>query len=127
MAAVSADPEAGLVLNLETGRVVLDDGETDRGTAVVLAQHPDSPADRATMARRGARNIFPDARIKPLSPLLPGSRREQFLDKSGAAARQGEITTLQRGDLVYFLVLNASAEAYPKLKDDYAALVKSLK
>jgi hypothetical protein len=59
--------------------------------------------------------------------LLPGSRREQFREKSGAGVRQGEITTLERGDLVYFLVLNASAEGYPKLKDDYAALVKSLK
>jgi hypothetical protein len=127
VAAVSADPDAGVVLNLETGRVVLDDGETDRGTAVVLAQHPESPSERTAMVKKGGRNIFPEARLKTLSPLLPGSRREQFRTKSAAGVRQGEITTLERGDIVYFLVLNASAEVYPKLKDDYAALVKSLK
>ena len=36
------------------------------------------------------------------------------------------MTTLERGGTVYMLVMNASASGYAKVKDAYAALVKSL-
>ncbi|HEX3698762.1 MAG TPA: hypothetical protein VH374_25560 [Polyangia bacterium] len=123
----SSDPGAGAVITLNTARVVLDDGEAVRASAVLLTQRPDSPADRAAMTKKAGRNIFPDAKWKPLSPLFPGSQREQFRDKTPAGPRQGEVTTFSHGDLVYFVVLNAPAPAYPKLKEAYAALVKALK
>ena len=33
---------------------------------------------------------------------------------------------MEKGGTVYFLVLNASREAYGKLKEEYAGVVKSL-
>jgi tetratricopeptide (TPR) repeat protein len=124
----SSDPDTGAVITLNTGRVLLEDGDDARGTAVLLAQRPDSAAARAAIVKKAGRNIFPEARLKPLTALLPGSRREQFREKAPTGGqRQGEVTTIERGPIVYFLVLNAPAEAYPKLKDAYAALVKSLK
>ncbi|HVR64713.1 MAG TPA: hypothetical protein VMU50_22590 [Polyangia bacterium] len=123
----TADSAAGAVVTLSTSRVVLPDGDAARATTVILAQRPDSPAARAAMAGKGGRNIFPDAKLKPLPALLPGSRREQFRQAAPGGPRMGEVTTIEQGDVVYFLVLNAPAPAYPKFKDDYAALVKSFK
>ncbi|MES1164574.1 MAG: bacterial transcriptional activator domain-containing protein [Verrucomicrobiota bacterium] len=121
---VQASPESGLLLDFETGRVLRDDGETERGTAVVLVQRP--PANGAdALARKGARNIFPDAKLKTLPPLQPGTRREQFRERAEGATHQGEVTTVAREGLVYFLILNATTASYPKLKDEYAAFVKS--
>ena len=42
------------------------------------------------------------------------------------SVHQGEVTTVEKGGTVYFLVLNASREAYGKLKEEYAGVVKSL-
>jgi tetratricopeptide (TPR) repeat protein len=121
---VQASPESGLLLDFQTGRVLRDDGETERGTAVVLVQRP--PAGGAdALARKGARNIFPDAKLKTLPPLQPGTRREQFRERAEGATHLGEVTTVTREGLVYFLVLNATTATYPKLKDEYAAFVKS--
>ncbi|MFL5303800.1 MAG: tetratricopeptide repeat protein [Polyangia bacterium] len=121
---VQASPESGLLLDFETGRVLREDGETERGTSVVLVQRP--PAGGAdALARKGARNIFPDAKLKTLPPLQPGTRREQFRERAEGATHQGEVTTVTREGLVYFLVLNATTATYPKLKDEYAAFVKS--
>ncbi len=83
-------------------------------------------SEAAALARKGARNMFPDAKLKTLPPLLPGSKREQFRERKGGSQRQGEVTTIERDGAVYFLVLNASTGSYPKLKDEYATFVKSL-
>jgi hypothetical protein len=61
-----------------------------------------------------------------LPALLPGSKREQFRETQEGSVHQGEITTVEKGGTVYFLVLNASREAYGKLKEEYARVVKSL-
>jgi tetratricopeptide (TPR) repeat protein len=124
--ALSATPAAGVLVNFATGRVILDDGDTERGAAVMLVQRPDSPLERVAMVKRAGRNMFPDAKLKTLPPLLPGSKREQFREKRDGALHQGEITTIDRGGTVFFLVLNATAEAYGKLKGEYAEVVKSL-
>ncbi len=121
---VQASPESGLLLDFATGRVLREDGEAERATAVVLVQRP--PAVEAeALARKGARNIFPDAKLKILPPLLPATRREQFRERAEGATHLGEVTTVARDGAVYFLVLNATAASYPKLKDEYAAFVKS--
>ena len=70
--------------------------------------------------------MFPDAKLKSLPPLMPGSKREQFRERKSGSQRQGEVTTVERNGAVYFLVLNASTASYPKLKDEYASFVKSL-
>jgi hypothetical protein len=123
--AQQADPGTGLIVEFETGRVLREDYEAERG-AVSLVVHSPGASEGAALAKKGARNMFPDAKLKPLPPLLPGSKREQFREKKGGAQRQGEVTTVERNGAVYFLVLNASTAAYPKLKDEYATFVKSL-
>jgi hypothetical protein len=125
--AQSMTPENGLLLDLVTGRVILDDGDAARGAAVLLAQRPSTPAARAALVKKAGRNMFPDAKLRPMPPLIPGSRREHFRDSKPGAAAEGEVTTLERGGVVTFLVLNAPPPAYAKLKDEYAAFVKSLK
>lgn len=128
----SAAPATGFVLEFATGRVLRDDGEAERGTVMLVAQRatPTGSSDGGesvkSLAKKGARNIFPDAKIKTLPPLVPGSRREQFRERSGGGLRQGEVTTLERAGTVCFLVLNASPATYGKLKDQYAAFVKSV-
>jgi len=121
----AAAPATGLLLEFATERVLRDDGEAERGTAVLLAQRP-AAGEAAALAKKGARNVFPEAKLKTLAPLVPGTRREQFRERQSGSSRQGEVTTLQRGDTVYFLVLNASTASYPKLKDEYAEFVKNL-
>jgi hypothetical protein len=123
---VSAAADAGMMLNLATGRVILDDGDTQRGTAALLVQHPDSAAERTAMVKKAGRNVFPEAKLRNLPALLPGSKREQFRETQEGTVHQGEITTLERGGMVYFLVLNTTREAYGKLKGEYAGMVKSL-
>jgi hypothetical protein len=123
---VSASAGTGMMLNLSTGRVILDDGDTERGTATLLVQHPDSPAERSELLRKAGRNLFPDAKLRTLPALLPGSKREQFRETQEGSVHQGEVTTVEKGGTVYFLVLNASREAYGKLKEEYARVVKSL-
>jgi hypothetical protein len=115
-----------MMLNLSTGRVILDDGDTERGTATLLVQHPDSPAERSELLRKAGRNLFPDAKLRTLPALLPGSKREQFRETQEGSVHQGEVTTVEKGGTVYFLVFNASREAYGKLKEEYAGVVKSL-
>jgi tetratricopeptide (TPR) repeat protein len=122
----SAVPGAGLVVEFSTERVLRDDGEAERATASLLVQRPGA-AEAAALARKGAKNIFPDAKLKTLPPLIPGTRREQFKERAQGAQHMGEVTTVERGGTVVFLVLNASPATYPKLKDEYAAFVKSLK
>ena len=58
--------------------------------------------------------MFPDGKLKPLPPLIPGSRREQFRERAEGSAHQGEVTTLERDGAVYFLVLNASPATLPQ-------------
>jgi hypothetical protein len=103
------------------------DYETERA-AVSLVVHSPGGGEAAALAKKGARNMFPDAKLKTLPPLVPGSKREQFRerDRKAGAQRQGEVTTVERNGAVTFLVLNASAASYPKVKDEYAAFVKSL-
>ena len=123
---LSAAAGSGVMLNLATGRVILDDGDTERGTATLLVQHPGSPTERSALIRKAGRNLFPDAKLRTLPALVPGSKREQFRETEEGAVHQGEVTTLERGGTVYFLVFNASLEAYGKLKGEYAGVVKSL-
>ena len=120
-----AEPATGVIVELTTGRAIRDDGETERA-GVSLLVHKPGGGEAAAVARKGARNMFPDAKLKSLSPLIPGSKREQFRERKGKTQRQGEVTTLEKKGAIYFLVLNASAATYPKLKDEYASFVKSL-
>jgi hypothetical protein len=122
---LSGASESGLLIDFATGRVLRDDGDTERATAVILVQHPDA-GGAAALAHKAGRNMFPDAKLKTLPPLIPGSRREQFRERAEGAIHQGEVTTLERNGAVYFLVLNATTASYPKLKDEYASFVKSL-
>ncbi|HTA21562.1 MAG TPA: tetratricopeptide repeat protein, partial [Polyangia bacterium] len=124
----SETAENGLLLDLATERVLDDTGEAQRGAVVVLAQRPATPAARAALVKKAGRNMFPDAKLKALPPLVAGSRHEGFRERGegDAAPHAGEITTLERAGVVYFVVLNAPARATAKLKDEYAALVKSL-
>lgn len=122
--AEQADPAMGQIVELATGRALRDDGEAERG-AVSLVVRAGGP-EAAGLAKKGARNMFPDAKLKTLPPLLPGSKREQFREKKSGSQRQGEVTTVERDGAVYFMVLNASPGSYPKLKDEYATFVKSL-
>ncbi len=121
---LASSPEAGLLVDFATGRVLRDDGEAERGAAVVLAQRPPA-GEAAALARKGARNIFPTAKLKTLPPLVPGTTREQFRERAQGATHQGEVTTFNKNGVVTFLVLNATVASYPKLKDAYAAFVKS--
>jgi tetratricopeptide (TPR) repeat protein len=123
---VSPAAGTGMMLSLSTGRVILDDGDTERGSASLLVQRPDTAAERSALVKKAGKNIFPDAKLRSLPPLIPGSKREQFRAKEDDAVRSGEVTTIERGGTVYFLVLSSSLEAYGKLKTEYAALVKSL-
>jgi len=123
--AQQAAPGAGLIVEFATGRALRDDGETERG-AVSLVVHDPGGGEAASLAKKGARNMFFDAKLKVLPALLPGSKREQFREKKSGSQRQGEVTTVERGGAAYFLVLNASTATYPKLKDEYATFVKSL-
>jgi hypothetical protein len=118
-------PGAGLIVEFATGRALRNDGETERA-AVSLVVHDPGGGEAVALARKGARNMFPDAKLKTLPALLPGSKREQFREKKSGSQRQGEVTSVERGGAAYFLVLNASTESYPKLKDEYASFVKSL-
>jgi hypothetical protein len=122
---LSATPATGALVNFATGRVLLDDGAADKGSAVFFVQRP-SAADRAQIVKAGARNLFPEARLRKLPPLVPGSKRESFKEGKGPDARAGEVTTVEHEGVVVFLVLNAPAEVYPKLAEEYAAFVKSL-
>jgi len=122
---LTATQENGALLNFATGRVLLDDGTADRGSAVLFLQRPPA-SERAAVVKAGAKKIFPDARLKKLAPLIPGSKREAFKEGKGAEARAGEVTTWEHDGIVAFLVLNAPAAVYPKLADDHALFVKSL-
>ena len=124
MVAQLSAPGTGLIVELATGRALRDDGETERGGVSLVVQAAGSEA--AALARKGARNMFPDAKLKTLPPLLPGSKREQFRERKSGSQRQGEVTTIERNGAVYFLVLNASTASDPKLKDEDATFVKSL-
>jgi hypothetical protein len=121
---LSSSRETGLLVDFATGRVLRDDGEAERGAVVVLVQRPQA-GGAAALARKGARNIFPTAKLKSLPPLIPGTTREQFRERAEGATHQGEVTTVERKGVVTFLVLNATLASYPKLKDEYAAFVKS--
>jgi hypothetical protein len=123
--AAQSDPGTGLIVEFATGRALRDDYETERA-AVSLVVHSPGAGEAAALAKKGARNMFPDAKLKTLPPLLPGSKREQFREKKSGSQRQGEVTTVEHDGAVTFLVLNASTGSYPKLKDEYATFVKSL-
>ena len=123
--AAQSDAGTGLIVEFATGRVLREDYETERG-AVSLVVHSPGAGEAAALARKGARNMFPDAKLKSLPPLMPGSKREQFRERKSGSQRQGEVTTVERNGAVYFLVLNASTASYPKLKDEFASFVKSL-
>jgi hypothetical protein len=122
---VSASAESGLLANLVTGRVLLPDGHADRAAAVLLAQRPAGAVARVTLARDGARKMFPAAKMKALPVVVPGSRRVQFSERHEGAPRTGEITTIDRDGVVAFLVLNAPADVYPKLREEYSSFVRS--
>ena len=123
---LASGPGTGTLANFLTGRVLLDDGRADRAAAVLLAQRPATPVARAALARDGARKMFPAAKMKALAPLVPASRREQFREHQEDGNHAGEVTTIDRNGEVFFLVLNAPADVYSKLREEYAGLVKAL-
>jgi hypothetical protein len=121
--------EEGVLVDLATERVMDDDGNAQRGGAVLLAQRPATPAERAALLKKAGRNMFPKAKLTTLKPLVAGTRREGFRERGAddGAMHAGEITTLEHGGVVYFLVLNAPAALVSKYADEYAAFVKSLR
>jgi hypothetical protein len=124
----SDGPDSGLLLYFLTGRVVDDQGAPGRGSAILIAQRPPAGADRAAFARKIIDEVLPGAKLKTLPPLVPGSKRQGLRVKAPKeGAQQGEVTTLERAGVVYVLVLTADPGAYPKLKDEYAEVVRSLK
>jgi hypothetical protein len=124
----SVTDENGLMLDFITGRAIDDEGAAGRGTAVLLAQRPASAGERAALVKKAGRNMFPTAKLKVLPPLVPGSRREGFRERADGepGVHAGEITTVEHDGVVYFVVLNAPAKIYEKLKPEVEALVKSL-
>lgn len=122
---LSANAETGVLANLVTGRVLLPDGHADRAGVVFLAQRPAGASERGALARDGVRKMFPAAKLKALPAIIPGSRHTQFTERHEGVPRAGEITTVDRGGVVTFLVLNAPGDVYPKLKDEYASFVRS--
>jgi hypothetical protein len=118
-------PDGGLMLNLETDRVLDDEGAPARGTVSVLVNRPATAGRRAELLKKAARAMFPDQKLKPLPPIVPGSTREGFRTK-GAAPQAGEVTALEHGGVVYTFVFSGPARAYPKLQEEVVALVKSL-
>ena len=123
---VAVAPETGLLASLSTGRLLLDDGRAERATASIFAQRPAGPGAKAALLRDGVRKMFPSARMKVLAPLFPGSRREQFRERQPSGNRIGEIVTVDKGGSVVFLVLNAPAAVYEKMRDEFAAFARTL-
>jgi hypothetical protein len=125
----SVTPENGALIDMVTERVLDEQGDADRGGAVLMAQRPASAAARAALVKKAGRNMFPTAKLSTLPPLVPGSRRESFRERGedDHTMHAGEVTTLEHAGVVYFLVLNAPARAVAKLSKEYAAFVKSLK
>jgi hypothetical protein len=122
-------PETGLVMYFLTGRVVDDEGAPGRGSVTLIAQRPPAKADRAAFTRKITDEVLEGAKLKPLPPLVPGSKRQGLRVKApkGGGAQQGEVTTIDRAGVVYVVVLQADPGAYPKLTDALAAFVRSLK
>jgi len=125
----SVTPESGALIDMVTERVLDDQGDADRGGAVLMAQRPPTASARAALVKKAGRNMFPTAKLTTLPPLVPGSRRESFRERGedDHTMHAGEITTLEHGGVVYFLVLNAPARAVSKLSAEYAAFVKSVR
>jgi hypothetical protein len=121
-------PENGVLLDLVTERVLDESGDAERGGVVLLAQRPADAAARAALVKKAGRTVFPKAKLKTLPSLVPGSRREGFRERGedDHTMHAGEVTTLEHAGVVYLLVLNAPAQALPKLAAEYAAFVKSL-
>lgn len=124
--AINGDGDGGLLVNLVTGRVLSDEGTAERAGAVLLVQRAAQGPARVALMRDGVRKLFPSARVKTLKPLVPGSKRHHFRERQDGSAREGEVSIVERGETVSFLVLNAPAKAYPKVRDEYAAFVRSL-
>lgn len=126
--AINGDGAGGLLVNLATGRALSDDGAAERAGAVLLVQRAAQGPARAALARDGVRKLFPTARVKSLKPLVPGSKRQHFRERQpgDGGPREGEVTTVERGEMVAFLVLNAPAKVYGKLREEYAAFARSL-
>jgi hypothetical protein len=124
----SSGPDSGLLLYFLTERVFDDEGGARRGSVVLLAQRPKDAAERAALAKTVTEELVSGAKLKPMPALVPGSKRQSFRQKVPKGGVQtGEVTTIEKGGVVYVLVLEADPGAYPKLKDEYAAFVKSLK
>jgi hypothetical protein len=124
----SAGADSGLLLYFLTERVFDDEGGARRGSVVLVAQRPKDAAERAALAKTVTEELVSGAKLKPMPPLVPGSKRQSFRQKvPKGGVQMGEVTTIERGGVVYVLVLDADPGAYPKLKDEYAAFVKSLR
>ncbi len=117
----------GLLLQFITGRVLDDNADTGRASVTAIVEKAEGPGRAAAALKDIAREVVPVSKTKPLKPLVPGSRHEGYrFTPPDAGPVVGEVTTLAHGDLAYFLSLDAQAHAYAKLKDEYAAFVKSL-
>ncbi|MDB4981191.1 MAG: hypothetical protein JWM82_1943, partial [Myxococcales bacterium] len=117
----------GLLLQFITGRVLDDNADTGRASVTVIVERAEGTGRAAAVLKDIAREVVPVAKTKPLKPLVPGSRHEGYrFTASEAGSVVGEVTTLDHAGVAYFLSLDAQAHAYAKLKDEYAAFVKSL-
>ena len=90
----------------------------------LFSARPERRRRRAGEERRAQH--LPDAKSRPCR-LYPRQTREQFRERAQGANHRGEVTTVQRNGVVTFIVLNATVASYPKLKDEYAAFVKSFR
>ncbi|HVZ71685.1 MAG TPA: hypothetical protein VHJ20_04860 [Polyangia bacterium] len=115
-----------VLLQILTSRVFDDHGETGQGAVTLIVQRPEAGRRVADVLAEMTKEVLPPGKRRALPPLVAGSRHEAYRVKDGDA-RAGEVTTLEHAGVAYFLSLDAEARAYPKLKDEYAAFVKSLK
>ncbi len=92
----------------------------------MLVQRPAGSGAAGALAHKGARNIFP-TRQAQVAAAAPPRQHARAVPRAGRRGvnHQGEVTTVQRNGVVTFIVLNATVASYPKLKDEYAAFVKS--
>jgi len=108
------------MVSLATGRVILDDGDTERGSATLLVQRPVQPRRARRPREEGGQEHLPRRQAPRAAGAGPGSKREQFRQKEDDAIRSGEVTTIETRWHGLLPGPHASLEAYGKLKTEYA-------
>ena len=88
---LSSSPETGLLIDFATGRVLRDDGEAERATAVVLVQRPAGHGAADALAHKGRATSSRPPSSSRCRRSIPGSAREQFRERAQGANHLGEV------------------------------------